>query len=108
MALKRYLVNQIKQDLIEKMVFVGGPRQVGKTTLSKSLMSSKDLYLNWDLTADRLSISKEAINLSPKLIIFDEIHKFKNWRALVKGYFDKYSPDLKILVTGSARLDHFR
>ena len=33
MLKKRYLTPYIVNDLKEKMVFVGGPRQVGKTTL---------------------------------------------------------------------------
>jgi predicted AAA+ superfamily ATPase len=47
-------------DLSEKMVFLGGPRQVGKTTFSQSLISGyKDghpAYLNWDDIEDRHKI----------------------------------------------------
>lgn len=43
-----------------------------------------------------------------KLIIFDEIHKFKNWANLVKGYFDSFRHTHQFLITGSARLDHYR
>jgi predicted AAA+ superfamily ATPase len=32
----RYIAAGIEADLAEKMVFVGGPRQVGKTTLALS------------------------------------------------------------------------
>lgn len=105
----RYLQTCINEDLSEKMVFIGGPRQVGKTTLAKSfLKSDKNGYLNWDDLDDRQLILTNRINKEHPVLIFDEIHKFRNWRSLVKGIFDKYKDDTKILVTGSARLDHFR
>ena len=48
----RYLYPHIKKDLSEKMVFIGGPRQVGKTTLSLQFLESgtekHPAYLNWD------------------------------------------------------------
>jgi uncharacterized protein len=49
---KRYLFNSVQEDLKEKMVFIGGPRQVGKTTLALSFLPSgserEPAYLNWD------------------------------------------------------------
>lgn len=104
----RYLGSKIQQDLKEKMVFLGGPRQVGKTTLSKEFLSKSSLYLNWDNLDDRKKILNFNFEKDKKLIVFDEVHKFRLWRGLVKGLYDKYFPDMNILVTGSARLDHFR
>jgi uncharacterized protein len=103
---KRYLFDQLSQDLAEKRVFLGGPRQVGKTTLAKSL-GGPESYMNWDDGRDRQNILKYNL---PKadLWIFDEIHKYKKWRNFVKGLFDKRQKDQKILVTGSARLDLYR
>ena len=44
----------LERDLGEKMVFLGGPRQVGKTTLAKNLLQPHDGgYLNWDIPEDR-------------------------------------------------------
>ncbi len=108
MHINRYLTEQLKSDLNEKMVFLGGPRQVGKTTLAKTLIQKPEQYLNWDVLQDRKIISTGQINSELKICVLDEIHKFKNWRSLVKGCYDKYFPDLKIIVTGSARLDYFR
>lgn len=108
----RYITEPIHEDLKSKMVFIGGPRQVGKTTLALDLFgaSKKDapFYLNWDRLNDRSILMKEQISLDHGCLIFDEIHKYKNWRRLMKGLFDKYGDDHKFLVTGSARLDHFR
>lgn len=109
----RYLFFKIVQDLEKKMVFIGGPRQVGKTTLSlkffKKNASEKNVgYLNWDHLPDRSLILKNQLPLTEPILIFDEIHKYRNWRSLLKGLFDKYKRDIRFIVTGSARLDHFR
>lgn len=105
----RYLYQQVNDDLSRKMVFLGGPRQSGKTTLAKSLLTSANSqgYLNWDDSLDKDKIlSRELPNTS--LWIFDEIHKFRGWRNYLKGLYDKKKSHQKILVTGSARLDLYR
>lgn len=112
MKLLRYLQPHIEQTLTRKMVFIGGPRQVGKTTLSFEFLKpqkAKSLaYLNWDRSSDKARILKDQLPLNHHTLVFDEIHKFKNWRNLLKGLYDKYHEDHKIIVTGSARLDYFR
>ena len=104
----RYLSAQIQKDLAHKMVFVGGPRQVGKTTLARHLLG-KDLtgYLNWDDATHREMILKRELPDVP-LWIFDEIHKYRGWRNYLKGLYDVQGKKRKILVTGSARLDYYR
>ncbi|MHC4886126.1 MAG: ATP-binding protein, partial [Planctomycetota bacterium] len=109
----RYLSAEVREDLDEKMVFIGGPRQVGKTTLSLSLLpddqdSRSPAYLNWDVIKDReLLLSGELPTRYPRLIL-DEIHKFSDWRGLVKGFYDTYKGEVAVIVTGSARLDYYR
>ena len=103
----RYLVPQIKKDLLRKMVFVGGPRQVGKTTLAKGLLENKKGYLNWDVPEQRERILKRELPITP-LWVFDEIHKYRLWRNYLKGIYDVKSEQQQILVTGSARLDYYR
>jgi uncharacterized protein len=104
----RYLKHCLEEDLQNKMVFVGGPRQVGKTTLAKKLLANKDNYLNWDDVKDRRDIVRGDIFNRKNLVVLDEIHKYRLWRTLIKGAFDKHFPDINFLITGSARLDHFR
>jgi predicted AAA+ superfamily ATPase len=110
--LTRYLEPHIRADLKKKMVFLGGPRQVGKTTLAQSLIRKfKDghpAYLNWDSELDKKRIKNRDWPRTEPLIVLDEIHKFKNWRNLVKGFYDTLKNSHAFLVTGSARLDHFR
>ena len=75
--IKRYLAKQIQQDLSRKMVFVGGPRQVGKTTLARSFLSNKIGYLNWDVSEHRALILLKELPVST-LWVFDEIHKYRS------------------------------
>lgn len=110
--LERYLETTVKQDLLEKMVFISGPRQVGKTTMAEKIggkyFADSTAYLNWDSKSDRASILGERFPSEKKLLIFDEIHKYRNWKNYLKGIFDKNKRNLHLLVTGSARLDIYR
>ena len=108
MNMTRTISKPVLSDLREKIVMIGGPRQVGKTTLSKTFISKEDQYLNWDFLEDREKIRKHQIDPYLKLIVLDEVHKYPRWRTLVKGLYDKYENSLKIIVTGSAKLDHLR
>jgi predicted AAA+ superfamily ATPase len=107
----RYLLNYAVEDLEEKMVFISGPRQVGKTTLARDIIGQKFstiTYLNWDFGEDRKKILDLRFSPDSKLIIFDEIHKYKQWKNFLKGLYDKRRDEFKILVTGSAKLNIFR
>jgi len=106
-VITRHLASQVEKDLKRKMVFVAGPRQVGKTTLACSLPHGKAGYLNWDVPEDRQRIMGRELPTSP-LWVFDEIHKYRLWRNTLKGLYDAKKPSQQILVTGSARLDLYR
>lgn len=103
----RYLKAQIRKDLRRKMVFVAGPRQVGKTTLALTLPGAARGYLNWDVAEHRERILKRELPPGD-LWIFDEIHKYRTWRGYLKGLYDGRQKAQQILVTGSARLDLYR
>lgn len=103
----RYLAGQVERDLARKMVFVAGPRQVGKTTLARSLPGGAAGYLNWDIPEQRERILKRELPPGD-LWAFDEIHKYRLWRNLLKGLWDGRREGQRILVTGSARLDLYR
>ncbi len=110
--LPRYLEESVLEDLAEKMVFLGGPRQVGKTTLAKTLgrcrFKESVKYLNWDSREDRKRILAGTFAADEALIIFDEIHKYRHWKTFIKGFFDKNRARYRIIVTGSSRLDVYR
>ncbi len=112
-TISRYLENQIREDLSSKMVLLAGPRQCGKTTLAKKLLDTEahgdqNRYLNWDALEDRDLILEERFPTGPGLLVLDEVHKYSRWRQVVKGLYDKRKEEIRILVTGSAKLDHYR
>lgn len=106
----RYLTPWITQDLKRKMVFLGGPRQCGKTTLAQSITKEvkNSIYLNWDDERHRKEILGRKWLKSNSLIVLDELHKFKRWKSWIKGVYDTERADRTFLVTGSARLDVYR
>lgn len=108
--MKRYLDDLVLNDLANKVVVLTGPRQVGKTTLSRQLMQSFDSaqYLNWDVLADRMVLQRQSWNPRAGLLVMDEIHKMPNWKAWLKGVADGRPAGQALLVTGSARMDTFR
>lgn len=113
----RYLEHFIKRDFARnKMVLLAGPRQVGKTTFSFGFLEDISKYnhfedhpgyLNWDIPSDRKEILANNIP-STAVVVFDEIHKYSDWRNYLKGVYDKHHSRIKILVTGSAKLDFYQ
>jgi predicted AAA+ superfamily ATPase len=109
----RYLESPIRAVLPRKMIFVGGPRQVGKTTLALSLVAkgadaTHPAYFNWDDPRAAARVRRLELPPGEPLIVLDEIHKYARWRNLVKGIYDTEGSRRRIVVTGSARLDYYR
>ena len=93
------------------MVFVGGPRQVGKTTFALTFLpeaiETHPAYLNWDDISIRSALLKGELPPKEKCIVVDEIHKYARWRNLLKGFYDTNKSETSFIVTGSARLDYY-
>lgn len=123
--MRRIYIDLLQHHLANyrQMLFLAGPRQAGKTTLSKTCLNDDyhHYYLNWDNIKDREIIlsgiesiysdfTPDVLDDTKKIpvIIFDEIHKYTNWKNLLKGYFDSLDKRAKIIVTGSAKLDVYR
>ena len=119
----RYLTAEINRFFAEegKMAFVAGPRQVGKTTLAKhllSLVAADSFYFNWDIESHRKAIIKNpeefwqvsglVSSKGKQRIGLDEIHKYPRWKRFLKGLYDARGRDLEIIVTGSGRLDIYQ
>ncbi len=106
----RTLAAQVRSDLARKLVVLTGPRQSGKTTLARQLMANFEpaQYLNWDVPADRELITQNAWSPKARLVVFDEIHKMRDWKSFLKGAWDGRSAGQAMLVTGSARMETFR
>ena len=109
----RYLEPEIARVLPRKMVFIGGPRQVGKTTLALSFLGqgaaeTHPAYFNWDDPRAAGRLRRLELPPAELLLVLDEIHKYARWRNLVKGIHDTEKSRRRIIVTGSARLDYYR
>jgi len=108
MITNRYLSDFIAIDLDKKITLLSGPRQCGKTTLSKALPFTSMEYLNFDEVGQRRQIISKNWSRKGDLLIFDEFHKMTKWKSWIKGIYDAEGVRPRILVTGSARLDVFR
>ena len=107
---ERTLAAVVRRDLGRKLVVLTGARQSGKTTLARKLMAGFEpaQYLSWDVPADRVLITQNAWSPKARLLVFDEIHKMRDWKAFLKGAWDGRSKGQAMLVTGSARMEPFR
>ena len=103
-------------SLYRQMVFLSGPRQVGKTTLARCFATD---YLNWETKDVRQFVLKgakavgESLGLpqedsAKRILVFDEIHRYSKWKGFLKGFFDLYERQVRIFATGSARLDIYK
>lgn len=110
--MRRALLVPILEDLKRKMVFLSGPRQVGKTTLARQVLEAASphdpVYLNWDRPEHRKTIRELSWSLASPVAVLDEVHKYPRWKNLIKGFHDTEGHRQRLLVTGSARLDLYR
>lgn len=119
MERRKRLYTEVLADHLKRyrqMAFLTGPRQVGKTTTCRELA---DVYLDWDNEDHRAVIlrgpgavaSHAGLELAaeqPTSIAFDELHRYSGWKLFLKGFFDTYEHRMRVLVTGSSRLDVFQ
>lgn len=105
--MKRIIQDAIKEALGQKIVLLTGPRQSGKTTLAKQIYSDYD-YLNYDAAEDRLLLKEKSWDRKKPLVLFDELHKMKEWKRWLKGVYDKEGIHPNLLITGSAKLDTYK
>lgn len=116
----RELYTKIWRELAsdKSMIFLSGPRQAGKTTLARMIAASfaNSLYFNWDIPRQRTLLiddptffeNVERRDATTPLIIFDEIHKYRDWKNYLKGVYDGFHDRFQFLVSGSGRLDLYR
>jgi predicted AAA+ superfamily ATPase len=110
----RYLARDIRSDAVAggKLALLSGPRQVGKTTLAKTMLSSPQNYKSWDDPEFRKSWARSPrqalADRGPGPVVLDELHKDKRWKSRLKGFYDVEGAAEGIIVTGSARLEIYR
>ena len=119
-GMKRLIYENIwkKLSAYKQMVFIAGPRQAGKTTLTQILAEdfTNSLYFNWDILEEKRKLIEnpsfyEEVNRkdnSVPLIIFDELHKYSNWKNYLKSVYDRDKDNYKFIVSGSGRLDMYQ
>jgi uncharacterized protein len=86
------------------IVWLTGPRRVGKTVLAESLPDTE--FLNCDLpsVAERLRDPETFFrSVRKRTVVFDEVHQLADPSRLLKIGADEF-PRLKILATGSSTL----
>jgi predicted AAA+ superfamily ATPase len=126
MKSQKYIPRAIEEYVFDEsltgrhMVFLAGPRQVGKTLFARQWLESNgcsSLYYNWDDISTRRGYRENSrffesqarsLGIRDPWIVFDEIHKRNHWRDILKGIYDILGKDFRFLITGSARLDLFR
>lgn len=110
---KRYLYDKISFD--ERMIAIKGIRGAGKTTLLlqylKTQNRSTSLYVTadhpWFYTKNLLETAEEWHKMGGRLLLIDEVHKYKNWSSELKNIYDGF-PDMQIIFTASSALDIYR
>jgi len=102
-------IEYLQED--EKLVGIIGPRGVGKTTLLLQFLkqsSQKYLYFSADDVVFQdlklYDLVDEAYTLGRKLVVIDEIHKYKNWAGEIKNIYDAF-PDIQIRISGSSMIN---
>ena len=100
-----------------QMIFLSGPRQVGKTTLATE---SANTYVSWDREKDRQLVLSGVDAVAEKfgvaaptagvmpVVAFDEIHRYSKWKTFLKGFFDSFERNCRVIATGSARMDVYK
>jgi len=118
--MERHAYTNIWQDLAadKGMIFLSGPRQAGKTTLAKQIAEgfANTLYCNWDIPEHRVRLLQDPTffttlprqDSSRPFVIFDEIHKHRDWKNYLKGVYDEFGEAYQFLITGSGRLDLYQ
>jgi len=95
----------------DRLIGLIGPRGVGKTTLLfqyLKLQDEKALYMSGDDIEFSNSVLYNLVDdfyaLGGRLVVVDEVHKYKNWSQEIKNVYDSF-PDLKIRISGSSMLN---
>jgi len=118
--IKRLLFEDLKAHINDKEIsIIVGPRQVGKTTLMKELIShiqktgGKTIFLNLDYESDKIHLESQdslinrlrlEFGANRGYVFIDEIQRKKNAGLFLKGIYDLDLP-YKLIVSGSGSLE---
>jgi len=95
----------------ERLIALIGARGVGKTTLLFQYIkanNTKSLYMTGDdiefTNSSIYALTDEFYALGGRIVVIDEIHKYKNWAQEIKNIYDSF-PDLTIRISGSSMIN---
>ena len=95
----------------QKLIGIIGSRGVGKTTLLFQyieLSGQKALYMSGDdiefSNSKLYDLVDEFYTLGGRLVVVDEVHKYRNWTQEIKNIYDTF-PDIQIRISGSSMLN---
>jgi hypothetical protein len=113
-----YINRKIESDVQKNLkdfpvVAILGPRQCGKSTLAKRIVSSrkKSVYLDLELESDLRKIEDPELFLSgheDKLVCMDEIQRMPDLFKSLRGIIDRKRKNGRFLILGSASRDLIR
>lgn len=112
------MISRTIHSLLERRLFSGkalvliGPRQVGKTTLIRTLLKNHEpyLFLDGDDIAVRTLLNTptteeiKAILSSHKVVFIDEAQRIENIGLTLKIIIDQF-PSVQLVVSGSSSFD---
>jgi predicted AAA+ superfamily ATPase len=103
----RYLMPNIKAALADTpVVFIMGPRQSGKTTLTKTLINPEWTYITFDDQAQLALAKSDPIafirNMPTQQVVLDEVQKLPELFVAIKQSVDENRQPGRFLLTGSA------
>ena len=112
LGFKRFLYSKVSWQ--NRLIGIKGARGTGKTTMllqwlkEQKMPSHKATYFSLDDLYFTQHSLKETVEhfykQGGKILVLDEVHKYKNWSKEIKNSYDFY-PDLKIVFTGSSIID---
>ncbi|MDD2565490.1 MAG: AAA family ATPase [Candidatus Gracilibacteria bacterium] len=100
-------------DFEQRLVGIIGPRGVGKTTILIKYLGLNNLSNSLYISADNIYFLENKLfdfaikfknEYDGKILIIDEIHKYKNWQQELKNIYDSF-PEIKIVFSGSSSID---
>lgn len=118
--MKRIYQSVIEEHLEshQQMVILEGPRASGKTCLLDAVKESVGdfVILDWCISADRELILAgpekiySKINHASQLpiVAFDNLYLYKEWKNLLKGYYDVLSGRCKLIIIMAEKTDVYR
>lgn len=108
-------INTLFQEYLDLFPVTGiiGPRQVGKTTLTKEMVNNQEfLYLDMERQADRAKLSQDAAyflaQFKNQCVIIDEIQFMPELFNELRGIVDNDRRPGRFIILGSASPDLIR